>query len=486
MEAREYNFKFSYLYPFMSLMLYFILSLLLFYLIDLKSGILALNKLSYLILFIFMLEAVFHFNASQEIKLPFFVYLVEFAAYFLVLAVFNGRLGGLAELFSIGNLDIFLFTLISILLWTQVISFAELFEYFRKDFDKIYDRSSDSWNLDEFRRLLDYPLIWPKITQKISWLNLPLLILWAVLGELNSFFISLTLVFLSLEVFLLALNYLDKKRADWEVAGLQDNNSLETVRSGWKKFLLIFIISALILAFLLPANYQPLPMRRINSWLQQHLTETPAPVTEQSEKVSEQFDSRQSAAESQEASLATEIIFMIIQFGLYLFIAVLFLALILFLIKSELGKMKNIPQFLKAFYKFIIESFKDIFSTLKEMNFNLASSWRKRKKRRSEAKKNKEEIKDLKKVDLSESSDSIIIQIYNSLLKLLSLKGMGKKDSATPYEYSSYLEDKYNNLKEEIRELTELFVERAYSDHSLGQNAVKTAKSIWKILKKKI
>ena len=63
---------------------------------------------------------------------------------------------------------------------------------------------------------------------------------------------------------------------------------------------------------------------------------------------------------------------------------------------------------------------------------------------------------------------------------------MGKKDSATPYEYSSYLEDKYNNLKEEIRELTELFVERAYSDHSLGQNAVKTAKSIWKILKKKI
>ena len=42
------------------------------------------------------------------------------------------------------------------------------------------------------------------------------------------------------------------------------------------------------------------------------------------------------------------------------------------------------------------------------------------------------------------------------------------------------------DLKEEINNLTDIFVESAYSDHSLGENAVKAAKSIWKILKKKI
>jgi hypothetical protein len=159
---------------------------------------------------------------------------------------------------------------------------------------------------------------------------------------------------------------------------------------------------------------------------------------------------------------------------------------VVFFITSEISKIKNLPQFFKAFYQFIIKAVRDIFAVVKDINFNLSSSWKKRKERRLDKKSAKEEAKNLRNIELKGHSNSIIIRIYNSLLKLLSLKGIGKKPSATPYEYSSYLEEKYQDLKEEINNLTEIFVETAYSDHSLGENAVKAARSIWKILKKRL
>jgi hypothetical protein len=455
-----------------------------FYLLEVKFEFMQLNNTLYLLLFIFLIEAILHSNAALEVKIPALTFIVEFAFYLLAIIVFSGRYQGLDSIFQLHNLDLFGFWIFSIFIWYQTDELSRLFEYFRKDFDKIYDRSSDNWNLDEFRRLLDYPIIWPKLTQKVSWLNLPLFILWAVMGEMNSFYITLTILFLIIEIFLLALTYLDKKRVDWKVNRIKESPA---IKNGWLRFLLIFIISALMLAFLLPANYQPLPMDRINSFLSQRLALTEMPEMEQGENLSENYGSGELPEETEEEeSRLIEILFVIIQIALTVVFGLFFLALILFLIKSELAKIKNLPQFFKAFYRFLIQALQDIFNTVKEINFNLGSSWKQRREKKKDKKTSKKELKDLKNIDLSGESNSIIIRIYNSLLKLLSLKGMGKDPAATPYEYSSYLQDKYQDLKEEINNLTDIFVESAYSDHSLGENAVKAAKSIWKILKKKI
>ena len=468
----------------MGVLLYFILSLLFFYLIEVKFEFMQLNNILYLLFFIFLVEAIFHTSAALEVKIPALTFIVEFGVYLFAVILFSGRYQGLDSIFVLANLDLFLFWIFSIFIWYQTAELSRLFEYFRKDFDKIYDRSSENWNLDEFRRLLDYPIIWPRLTQKVSWLNLPLFILWAAVGEINFTFITLTVLFLVIEIFLLALTYLDKKTIDWRVNRIKEPAA---IKNGWRKFLLVFIISALLLAFLLPANYQPLPMDRINSWLGQKLALTEMPELEQGERLPENYGSGEQLEEvEEEESRLIEILFIVIQIALILVFGLFFLALIAFLIKSELTKIRNLPQFFKAFYSFLIQAFKDIFSAVREMNFNFSSSWQQRREKKKDKKTIKKEAKDLKNIDLSGESNSIIIRIYNSLLKLLSLKGMGKDPAATPYEYSSYLQDKYQDLKEEINNLTDIFVESAYSDHSLGENAVKAAKSIWKILKKKI
>jgi len=484
MKAKEYNFKYRYLYPLMGVLLYFILSLMFFYLVEVKFEFMQLNNTLYLLFFLFLVEAVLHSNAALEVKIPALTFVLEFAVYLFAVIIFSGRYQGLDSILTLNNLDLFSFWIFSIFVWYQTAELCRLLEYFRKDFDKIYDRSSDNWNLDEFRRLLDYPVIWPRLTQKVSWLNLPLFLFWAALGEMNSTFIALTVLFLVIEVFLLALTYLDKKTVDWRVNRIKEPAA---IKRGWRKFLLLFIISALLLAFLLPANYQPLPMDRINSFIVQRLALTEMPEMEPGENLPENLNSGEVPDEvEEEESPLIEILFILIQIALALLLGFVLLALTLFLIKSELTKIKNLPQFFKAFYSFLIGAFKDIFTTVKEINFNLSSSWKKRREKKKNKKSNKKEAKDIKKIDLSGEGNSIIIRIYNSLLKLLSLKGMGKDPAATPYEYSSYLQDKYQDLKEEINNLTDIFVESAYSDHSLGENAVKAAKSIWKILKKKI
>ncbi|MFW6267207.1 MAG: DUF4129 domain-containing protein [Halanaerobium sp.] len=484
MKAKEYNFKYSYLYPFMGVLLYFLLALMFFYLIEVRFELMQLNKALYILLFLFLLEAILHSNAALEIKIPALTFILEFTFYLFAVIIFSGRYQGLNSIFTLNNLDLILFWLFSIFLWYQVSEFSRIFEYFRKDFAKIFESSGENWNLDEFRRLLDYPIIWPKMTQKVTWLNLPLLSVWAILGEINAVILILTILFLVVEVFLLALSYLDKKRVDWQVNGIKESAS---IRSGWRKFLLFFIISALLLAFLLPANYQPLPMERINSWVGQKLSLNEMPEMEQGENPPEEQGAEDLSGQvDEEESRLIEIFFVTIQVILSIIFGLFLLALIAFLLFSELSKIKNIPQFLRAFYSFLLEAVKDIFTTVKELNFSLSTSWQKRKDKNKGRKISQKEAEELRNIDLNGESNSIIIRIYNSFLSLLSLKGMAKDPSATPYEYSSYLQHKFQDLKEEIDNLTDVFVESAYSDHSLGENAVKTAKSIWKILKKKI
>lgn len=483
MKSKEYNFKYSYLYPFMGLLLYFILALLLFYLLKIRSDFFNLYTSAYFLLFAFLLEAIFHYNAALDLEIPRFIFLFEHLFFLVILLFFSGRLQGLDNIFSLSNIDIYLFWLVSIFLWFQVYDFSRLFGYFRKDFIKIFDQSHQVRSLDEFRRLLDYPLIWPKIIAKISWLNLPLVILWAVMGRMNINFIYLTLIFLVIEVFFISLSYLDKKKIDWRVNGIEESKS---VRRGWHRFLLIFIISALLIAFLLPANYQPLPMDQIKSWLHSKLVLREMPQIPAGNIRRQDMEEGDLSVQSELMIRILEMIFLVFQLILNILFLLLVLIFILFLIKSELSRIKNIPQFFKAFYRFFINFFREFFRTIKDFNFDLSSSWKRRQEKKEQKKSARYREEELKNIDLSDNSHSIIIRIYNSLLKLLSLKGLGRNPASTPYEYSSFLEGKYQDLKEEIKELTDIFVETAYSNHSLGKNAVKAAKSIWKIIKKKI
>jgi len=78
MKAKEYNFKYSYLYPFMGVLLYFILAVMFFYLVEINSNFFNLNMVSYSLLFLFLIEAILHFNASLEIKIPLLTFAAEF------------------------------------------------------------------------------------------------------------------------------------------------------------------------------------------------------------------------------------------------------------------------------------------------------------------------------------------------------------------------------------------------------------------------
>ncbi len=484
MKAKEYNLKYSYLYPMMGLILYFILSLMFFYLIEVNFELMQLNNYSYLLLFLFLIEAILHFNASLKTKIPLLTFVFEFFLYLIVLIILNNRYQGLDSIFTLAKLDLFIFWLVSIFIWYQVYEFCSIFEYFRNDFDKIYASKGEDWNLDEFRRLLDYPLIWPRMTQKVSWLNLPLFILWALMGEITTVFLILTIIFLVTEVFLLALTYLDKKTVDWNVNRIKEN---QTVKRGWRKFLLIFIISALLLAFLLPSDYQPLPMDRINSWLSMQLALMGVIELEEQQNIREKLAPGEISDQIvEEESRLIEILFTITQIFLTILFGLFLLALLLFFIISEISRTKNLPQFMREFFKFLFKAVRDIFSALGDIKFNLSSGWREMRMRRNQKESERKEAENLKNIELGGQSKSIISRIYIALLKLLSLKGMAKDPAATPYEYSSYLEDKYQEIKEEISALTEIFVESAYSNHSLAENTVKAAKSIWRILKKKI
>jgi hypothetical protein len=481
MQLDKYKFNYRYLYPLLALLLYFQFALLLIHSLQLKFAFFNLKLSSYFLLFIFLAEAVIRFNAALSIEIPRLIFLGEVLLYFLLLLFLNGQYQGLNSLLSIKLVELYLFTLLSIFIWLQLNELTAFFFIFNQDCVKIFDHSDSVNNLDEFRRLLDYPLIWPKIKHKIILLNLGLLICWALVETLQPTIILLTISFLITEIFLLASAYFTKKTIDWQVNGIKE---FSTIKQGWIKFLILLISIAFLFSALMPANYQLLPMNKIGGWLNSNLEfKSNLAPNRTSPKLTNNFSSQVKQAAKKPSSLLI-LFYLAIEILLVFLVGLLILLLIIFLFKSELSKFKNLSQFTRAFLAFIKNIIQLVSLSLKKINFKIKATWQQKQKQLKTRQLNNQEIKELQFEQIKAGDSSVISQIYFALLKLLAWQGIKKDNTLTPYEFSEQLEVD-NSILQEIKLLTTLFVESSYSNHSLSKQIINSASQSWQRIKNK-
>jgi len=481
MDFPDYDLKYRYFYPLLGLFLYYILTIMTILTLNRYFNMLELNVFTSLLILVFLLEALIRFNAGLKLKIPVFTFLIEVALYYLALLLTTGAYAS-KGIYGLSDPGVWVVLLLSIFAWFQVNDLATLFNVFRSDCEKIYEKSSGRWSFDEFRRLLDYPSTWKKISKKISFINIYLLLIWAVLRVLTLYIVLGTIIFLLLEIFLLALAYLDKKTIDWHIQGIERPVLL---KEGWYRFIIITLIIALSFAVVLPYNYSPLPMQRIAQWLNSILSEmNPGEVPQQERPESPTPGSKIGRQEQAGNINYFQVIFLILQVLLYTSFFLIILAFILFLLKLELEKVKNLPDFMKKFIVFLKGFIKEMFTKVKQLNIRMKSSRHRIKKRKLEKKAVSQETTRIKNIKIPTNLRSMIILIYNSMLQLLSFRGQARKKDQTPYEYSKMLGSQYIDISEEIKHLTDFYVEIVYSDHSLSKSTAAIVKKLWEKVKK--
>ncbi len=481
MDFPDYDFKYRYLYPLLGLVLYYILTIITILTLNKYFDMLKLNVFTALLILAFLVESMVRFNAELKLKIPVVTFLLEFILYYLALLFTTGSYG-VNGIYGFRNPSLWVVFLLSVVAWFHVNELAGLFNVFRVDCEKIYVKSSGRWSFDEFRRLLDYPSTWKKISKKISFINIYLLIIWAALRILNPYVVVGTIIFLIIEIFLLSLAYLDKKTIDWHIQGIERPVLL---KEGWYRFIVIILILALSFAEVLPYNYSPLPLQRIGRWLNSLLPEMKPGEMPTPERPERQIPTGEIARQEQAEGINyMNIIFLVLQIILFTSFGIIILAFIIFLVKLEFKKVKNLPDFFKKFSSFFRSLVKEIFSRVKQLNITIRSSRHIIKKRRRKKEDTAREIDRIKNIKIPGNLRSMVIIIYNSMLKLLSIRGQGKKQDQTPYEYSRMIGDQYIDISEDINHLTDFYVEIVYSDHSLSKSTASLVKKIWAKVKK--
>ncbi len=82
------------------------------------------------------------------------------------------------------------------------------------------------------------------------------------------------------------------------------------------------------------------------------------------------------------------------------------------------------------------------------------------------------------------SSRDRVRYFYLSMLRRTAQQGFGRKPSATPQEYEGTFERNVPGAAEEVRELTEAFVEARYSEHDVTREHVSVILTAWKAVKR--
>lgn len=475
MGYQNFDFKYRYLYPLMGLVLYYFLTIMIILTLNRYFKMAELNILTYLLIFFFLFESVIRFNAGLNLKLPKFIFVVE-AVLFYLLLMFTA--GGPHNFRDWG---IWIVWAVGISVWFHVNDLTAYFNIFRVDCEKVFKKSSDRWSFDEFRRLLDYPSTWKKVSKKITLLNIPLLLIWAAYREYSLLVVTGTIIFLSIEIFLLALAYLDKKIIDWYIEGVESPLML---KKGWYSFLIIILIAALSFAAVLPDDYSPLPLQTIGSWLNSLLPQmNPEMPIDERPDVPVQIEET-NRQEKVDGLNYFQLIFFILQIILFILISLLIIIFIVFLLKLEFKNIKNLPDFFSRFFRFFRSFIKELFSRVKELNFTIRTNSCEIKRKRQRKKGLKREVSGIKNIALPTNLRSMIIVIYNSMLKLLSIRGYGRRKDYTPYEYNRMLGDKFVDIKKEINQITDIYVEVIYSDHSFIKSSTRLVKGLWEKVKK--
>ncbi|MEJ6951724.1 hypothetical protein [Natronospora cellulosivora (SeqCode)] len=360
---------------------------------------------------------------------------------------------------------------------------------FKKDSKKIYEskeakkakklKKRKSNNYEDFRKLLEYPLAWKRIQQKVFLINLIMLVLWIV-ADFNIYIIIGTIRFLAIEIIILALLYQDKLLLDWEIEGLERPKKLKLF---WNKYMIILVILAILIAFFMPQNYTLITFQQISDFFWSLLGEIniESPGFESLREMPLAEEGRNILSSGKESSWLLNLI-MSIQFIIYIVLTLIGIALVLFLINIDFDKIANIKVFLKEFIKFFIYFIKTLFSETKKIKENISNIKEliKNNIKKSSKKKEKEYRADLAQ---ARNISQLIRILYKGMLKLLSIKGDKKKKDLTPYEYSSFIGKKYSRSAKEINYLTRLYVENSYSPKGVKGEKRKRLKGIWEKIK---
>ncbi|MFP4661902.1 MAG: DUF4129 domain-containing protein [Halanaerobiales bacterium] len=478
MNSQEYNFKYRYIYPLLGLLLYFLLLIMLIFALNRHFDFFSLNIFTSLPILLFLIEAVVRFNAGLKLKIPVFTWLVEVSIYLALLFVALG-LSSSGEFNGFREPGLWIVFVMGIIGWLNINELANYYNFFRVDCEKIFGKSGGRSAMDDFRRMLDYPSVWKKLSRKVSILNFLLPLIWAIYGQYSLFLLTGTVLFVFLEFLLLTLTYLDKKAIDWYVEGIDS----PALRGDWFKYLIIVILIAVAFAGILPYNYSPIPMEAIGHWLGSvdiRLEEMP-----QDERPDIRTPTEQIGQPPEGGSVnILQIIFVIIQILIYISFLFIIIAMIFFLFRLEFRKIKNIPDFFRKFILFIRNFIREIFSSMKKLKFNFDSENSGLRKKRQEKRETGKEKKRLKDITLPTNIRSMVITIYNSMLRLLSFRGRERKKYQTPYEYGRMVVEDFKDIEEEIGLITRFYVEVSYSDHSLGESTVHLLKGVWDKLRK--
>ncbi|MFW5981036.1 MAG: DUF4129 domain-containing protein [bacterium] len=476
MDSPNYDFKYKYYYPLLGLLFYYTLPVLAIVLFRQKFTNIQFNLAVMILVFVFLFEGVIRSQAALKLRLPYFVYIIEMAVFFLALYFFP---------LGLNMLEVVLVFILSLISWYQIIDFCRSLNCFSVDTGKIYEADSggkiSKKPYEEFGKLLDYPRIWKRIYQNFMSINIPIIIIWLI-SDLNLYIVLVSIRFLILEIILLALLYHDKLKLDWQVNGLEIP---EETGSAWNKFVIVLLLLALLTAFILPYNYSPLPLNRIGDWLSSRFKETQftEPDIGLQEKQQRFFtDELEKEDDSKRETSILDYIFFIMRLLLFLAILAAFFAFIIIIMNIEFSKMASIKNFFREFIRYFLYFIRTLF----DQNKNIKTSLKDIKELFSYNKKvNLDTIGEFHLMEEKEGQNNsqMIIAFYKALLKLLAYKGDKKEKGQTPYEYSQFLEEKYINSSEEINLLTKLYVKTSYSQHGVQNESKKIVKALWEKIK---
>jgi hypothetical protein len=76
-----------------------------------------------------------------------------------------------------------------------------------------------------------------------------------------------------------------------------------------------------------------------------------------------------------------------------------------------------------------------------------------------------------------------IIYFYLNLVELAGEQGIARKPSQTPYQYENRLIGEVPEVNQDLRGLTDTFIEARYSQHPVEQPTAEQANSLWERIK---
>ncbi|MFW6035511.1 MAG: hypothetical protein ACOCRZ_04580 [Halothermotrichaceae bacterium] len=471
-----FNLKYMFIYPFLTMVF---ISLLTIAVIDTILNFypdITLSFWTYLIIFLFYIEAIFSSQVKSKINSSLLLLLVEFA--------------GFSGCYYLLNSDIYIFIFGAVLVtaflgWFNIFSITSLFNrfYMEKNSVKKCRESDKDMQIESLIKGFTYPAIIKEIISMFFYSNFILALIFLIRRGLSVRLSVLTGLIIGLDFLVISLCYYEKLHLDWFIEG---TDILSSVKRYWVKGVIVLVAALIIFAAVMPANYGFVNYKDIGNWWMSFMDGDRTSSVENIGSSSSGIRETQAEVEKvdREASVFLSVVFLIGEILLVLIPIAAIIVFIIYLIKS----WRTVPEFFRRFIISLKNVIKFLFSSIKSLKKNTLKSWKSSYQKKKEQKeKEKNMAKDIKSRKLSANFKNLIIQIYQSMLKLISVKyNMKKKGYQTPYEYSEEINKINKKNQEEVNYITSLYVELIYSDHSLKDSLITELKQVWKKIKKSL